>query len=44
LHDVILAIADDLATVDAWPLSEFGHESPKDAQEQAYGCERYPGW
>jgi len=40
LRDVITELADDLATVDAWVLSD----EPADAAESAYWWDRYPGW
>ena len=43
LREVILEMADDLATVNDWPLSEFPHNSEEKAREQDYWCKRYPG-
>ena len=44
LKQVLMAMADDLATVDAWPLSAYGFEDPAFPREQAYWVSRYPGW
>ena len=44
LKEVITEIADDLATVDAWALSDWPFEEPEKEAEQAYWWARYPGW
>lgn len=44
LRDTLTEIADDLATIQKWALSEFGHDTPEAEAEQDYWCERYPGW
>lgn len=41
LHDVIRAVADDLATVREWDVSGQLYE---DAEESNFYFERYPGW
>ena len=45
LKDVILELADDLATFNKWPLSSgYCERSIEDAVEEDYWCNRYPGW
>ena len=44
LRPVITEVADDLATVDAWALSEYGFDDPAKEREQDYWVGRYPGW
>ena len=44
LRECITEMADDLATIRDWPLSEFGHDSAEDQAEQDYWTSRYPGW
>jgi ADP-ribosylglycohydrolase len=42
LKECITEIADDLATIRDWPLSEMGHESVEKQAEQDYWINRYP--
>ena len=44
LKECITEIADDLATIRDWPLSEMAHESVEDQVEQDYWLNRYPEW
>lgn len=44
LRDVLTEMADDLATLPHWPLSEFGHDRSEDQAEEDYWSQRYPGW
>jgi len=44
LREVLLEVVDDLATVEAWPLSEYGLDSPGKNLGQGYWCARDPGW
>lgn len=41
LHDVIRAVADDLATVREWDVAAYLYEN---AEESDFYFERYPGW
>ncbi len=43
LRSVITEMADDIATVQAWPLSEYGYDTEEKQLEQDYWWERYPG-
>ncbi len=42
LREVLVEVADDLAAVDAWILTESG--PGKDREEKEYWQRRYPGW
>lgn len=44
LREIILEMADDLATISQWPLSEFPQDTPEKTQEQDFWCNRYPGY
>ena len=43
LKPVLTAMADDLATVEFWALSEFHQDTPEKVQEQNCWLSRYPG-
>jgi ADP-ribosylglycohydrolase len=42
-RDLLGEVADDLASVDAWPRTGPGHDSPGALAERAYWRGRYPG-
>jgi ADP-ribosylglycohydrolase len=44
LKRVIIEMADDLATLDAWAITASGQETPAAATERLYWQGRYPGW
>ena len=44
LKAILVELADDLATSNAWALSALGHDTPEKAMEQKYWCGRYPSW
>lgn len=44
LKECLVEVADDLATLNEWPLAEYGHDTPEQKAEQDYWWGRYPGW
>jgi ADP-ribosylglycohydrolase/protein-tyrosine phosphatase len=44
LKQVLQEMADDLASVHDWAVSEFGQDGPEKQLEQDYWYGRYPGW
>jgi len=42
LREVIQEMADDLATIRAWPISQHPHDTKEKIDERAYWCEKYP--
>lgn len=42
LREVIVEVAEDLATWPAWPIAEYPFEDPRQAAEQQYWQGRYP--
>ena len=44
LREVLVAVADDLATVNAWALAEAGFGDPARRHEEDYWVGRYPGY
>lgn len=45
LKDVIIEMADDLATVDQWPISSgIGRQTPEEQAVESYLLAKYPGW
>jgi hypothetical protein len=43
LREVLVDVADDLATVEAWPRTGPGHDTAEDRAELVWWRARYPG-
>ena len=44
LKGCITVMADDLATLGEWAISEYGHDTVEKQSEEDYWINRYPGW